>query len=149
MPALATPETGREVALYGTFGQGVCLTDGRHTLYKSPLPGADAPNVYSTYLAKAFLVDNQTPERVDEMPRQPVATGHFDPTVEYPLWCYPMPVDPRTHEDFLFDRTDDPSQATNLWSAAPAERDAMLALVKKTMHEEGTPMEQFRRLGLV
>ena len=148
VPALKAEKTGREVALYGTFGQGVCLTDGEYTLFKSPVADT-TPNVYSTYLAKSFLVDNQTPERKDEMPTKPVASGYFDPTVDYPLWCYPMPVDPRTDVDFLFNRADDPGLAENLWETAPERREAMLTLVKKTMLDEGTPSEQFARLGLV
>jgi arylsulfatase A-like enzyme len=148
LPALQAEDTGRDVALYGTFGQGVCLTDGRYTIFKSP--GENTPlNVHSCFLARSFLVDNQTPERKDEMPRKPVAAGYFDDTVAYPMWRYPMPVDPRTEEDFLYDRQEDPGQSQNLWDARPEERERMLSLVRAAMREEGTPAEQFERLRLV
>jgi arylsulfatase A-like enzyme len=148
LPALRAPDTGREVALYGTFGQGVCMTDGRYTIFKSPCENAPL-NVHSTFLARSFLVDNQTPERKHEMPRKPVAAGYFDPTVDYPMWRYPMPVDPRTDVDFLYDRQEDPDQTDNLWDACPEIRERMLTMVRSTMREEGTPAEQFERLRLV
>jgi hypothetical protein len=83
------------------------------------------------------------------MPRKPVAAGYFDPTVDYPMWRYPMPVDPRTDVDFLYDRQEDPDQTDNLWDACPEIRERMLTMVRSTMREEGTPAEQFERLRLV
>lgn len=150
VPAVGGGDTDRDVLLYGTFGQGVCLTDGTYTLFKSPAEEENSPlNVYSTFLAKTMLVDNGTPERAGEMPRKPLASGYFDASVDLPMWQYPMPVDLRTTENFLFNRKKDPAQSENLWDTDLKERERMLALIRETMREEGAPPEQFVRLDLV
>ena len=140
-------DAGREALIYGTFGQGLCVTDGAYTLFKSPV--RDGPlNIYSTALMRTFLVDNPTPEREDELPRQPIAMGRFDESVPYPMYCCPTAVDPRTSEDFLFDRRADPGQNRNLWASEAAERDRMIGLARDLMLGEGAPPEQFVRLGI-
>lgn len=138
----------RDAVLYGTFGQGVCATDGEWTILKSPVP--DQPlYMYSTAIFRPLIVDNPVDGRLARPPNKPEDQGEFDPSVDFPLWKIPIRVDPRTNEDFLFNRIDDPGQRNNLWDGASGERARMSRLVRRLMDEEGFPSEQLARLGLV
>ena len=147
LPLLEGSEATRDDILYGTFGQGVCLTDGEWTLFKSPVEGKPLFS-YSTMISRPLLVDNPVDGRVGREPAQPADQGHFDPTVPYPTWKMPIEIDPRTREDFLYNRKTDPGQVINLWDSHPEERDRLLALLRERLEEEGCPSEQFDRLGL-
>lgn len=147
LPGLAGAEL-RPAILYGTFGQGVCLTDGDWTLFKAPVP--DKPLYsYSTMINRPLIVDNPPDGRMGKMPDPPVDQGYFDPTVPLPLWKMPISVDPRTSENFLFNRVADPEQKTNLWHTEPEQRERLLTLMRQLIKEEGAPPEQLERLGLV
>lgn len=136
-----------EGILYGTFGQGICVTDGDWTLFKSPVP--DQPlYTYSTCIFRPLIVDNPVDGRVGRPPVPPVDQGQFDPTILYPQWKTPITIDARTHEDFLYNRADDPGQTVNLWNDAPEQRERMLSLARDLMDREGFPPEQRQRLGL-
>lgn len=141
----STGERGE--VLYGTFGQGVCLTDGEWTLFKSPNEGKP-PYSYSTMISRPLLVDNPIDGRVGALPAEPVGHENYDPTVPYPMWKLPIQIDPHTRTDFLFNRTNDPGQTNNLWDVEPEQRQRMLALLVLKLEEEGCPLEQFHRLGL-
>ncbi|MEM9755046.1 MAG: sulfatase [Pseudomonadota bacterium] len=144
---LASGTEPRDHLIYGTFGQGVCITDGTWTLFKSPVE--DAPLFsYSTMIARPLLVDNPVDGRVGSLPPQPVDQAQFDPTIPYPLWKIPIHIDPRTYENFLFHRVDDPGQTRNLWDTEPQHRDRMLARLRDGLIAEGCPPEQLVRLGL-
>lgn len=82
------------------------------------------------------------------MPDQPIDNDFYDPTVPYPMWKTPVVIDPRTHENFLFNRRDDPQQNNNLWHSHENERSRMLVMLKQLLDEEGYPAEQMERLGL-
>lgn len=136
----------REALIYGTFGQGVCITDGEWTLFKSP--EADGPlNYYSPMVYKAIsdtLVDTVV---------TPSDQGHFIPGVEIPQWQVPVEINPRSlhahaRDDALYCRRRDPEQTDNLWHDEPDQRDRMLALLCRLMASEGAPREQYARLGL-
>ena len=60
----------------------------------------------------------------------------------------PIKTDPRTDENSLFNRAEDPEQRENLWERAPGQRERMLELLRTLMDEEGFPPEQLERLGL-
>ncbi|MEP3277110.1 MAG: sulfatase [Stappiaceae bacterium] len=147
MPTLTGTDI-REAILYGTYGQGVCLTDGEWTLFKAPVEGKPLFN-YSTMINRPLIVDNPVDGRVGALPEPPADQGYFDPTVPMPLWKIPINIDPRTHENFLFNRKRDPNQEDNLWEKEPAQRDRLVAKLCKMIEEEGAPPEQFERLGLV
>lgn len=147
MPLIRDEEPVRDAVLYGTFGQGICITDGDWTLFKSPVP--DAPlHVYSTMIVRPLIVDNPVDGRVGTLPSQPVEQGYFDPSVPYPMWKMPITIDPRSYEDFLFDRKSDPAQSRNLWQDRPEVRDRMLQRLRTLMEQEGAPDDQWTRLGL-
>ncbi len=138
----------RSEIIYGTFGQGVCATDGAWTVFKSPVDEDASLFAYSTMIYRPLIVDNPVDGRVGAMPAAPVDHAKFDPTVPYPLWKSPVRIDPRTRKNFLFDRKADPDQRVNLWDQAPEPRRRMLGILRALMETEGCPPEQLRRLGL-
>lgn len=147
LPLLRHQSTHRDAILYGTFGQGVCVTDGQWTLFKAPIEG-EPLFTYSTMINQPLIVDNPVDGRVGRLPDPPVDQGFFDPTIGLPLWKMPISVDPRTNKNFLFNRTADPEQTENLWDTAPQQRARMLGLMRDLLDEEGYPPEQLNRLGL-
>jgi len=140
-------EAPHDALLYGTFGQGVCVTDGRWTLFRAPVEGKPL-NTDSTSIFRPLIVDNPVDGRVGRPPEPPAEHGRFDPSVALPLWKTPIAIDPRTYQCFLFDRLEDPGQTCNLWDENPVERRRMLHLARRLMDEEGCPPEQLERLGL-
>ena len=147
LPILEDEKDTRGEIVYGTFGQGICITDGEWTLFKSPIE--DAPLfTYSTMIYRPLIVDNPVDGRVGAMPPEPIAQDHFDPTVPYPMWKTPIAIDPRTRENFLFHRASDPDQETNLWDAEPEQRTRLLRMLLKALARDGCPPEQLERLGL-
>jgi len=147
LPILA--DTGSEIRsdiAYGTFGQGVCISNHEWTLFKSPVEGKPL-FTYSPTIYQPLIVDNPVDGRVGAMPNQPVDNGFYDPTVPYPMWKTPVQIDLRTTENFLFDRRSDPGQTNNLWDSHPEERLLMLRRLKEMLIAEGCPDEQLERLG--
>lgn len=137
----------RDAILYGTFGQGICVTDGDWTLFRAPVD--DKPLfVYSTAINRPLIVDNPVDGRVGKPPEKPVDQGYFDPSIDLPLWKIPIKVDPRTLECFLYNRKEDPEQINNLWDSQPEQRERMLKLARALMDDEGYPKEQLARLGM-
>ncbi|MEM9220814.1 MAG: sulfatase [Pseudomonadota bacterium] len=146
-PLIERGEPPRGEITYGTFGQGVCITDGTWTLFCSPKQGEPLFS-YSTMIARPLIVDNPVDGRVGAMPDVPVDQDYFDPTIPYPLWKLPITIDARTHENFLFNRSVDPGQTRNLWDEEVIERDRLLALLRSCLDADGCPPEQLARLGL-
>ncbi|KAA0016033.1 sulfatase [Salinicola corii] len=136
----------REAILYGTFGQGVCCTDGEWTIFKSPETDGSL-NYYSPMIYKAIsdtLVDTVVP---------PARHGHFIPGVDMAQWQVPVEINARSlhahaRTNALYHRTDDPDQQYNLWDREPSQRERMLKILSRLMNDEGAPDEQFDRLGV-
>ncbi len=147
-PVLKEESAGqRDAILYGTFGQGICVTDGEWTLFRSPVE--DKPLfTYSTAISRPLIVDNPVDGRVGRPPQHPVDQGHFDSTIDLPLWKIPIKIDPRTDQHFLFNRKRDPEQNINLWDEEPEQRDRMLKLARQLLDDEGYPPEQLDRLEM-
>ena len=143
LPLLAgKTERIHESLLYGTFGQGVCLTDGEWTLFKSPDRLTGSPLfAYSTQWYKSLLARSIG---------EPVESGRFIPGVDAPQWKFPveMLMRPRTTENFLYNRLEDPRQRTNLWASHAPERARLLKRLREMLDAEGCPPEQYTRLGL-
>lgn len=147
LPTLQNTDT-REAIIYGTFGQGVCVNDAEWTLFKAPVP--DRPLfAYSTMITRPLIVDNPIDGRVGRVPDPPVDQGYFDSTIPLPMWKMPIHIDPRTYENFLFNRRMDPGQKDNLWEQAPDQRKRLLKLMRQMIEKEGAPTEQLHRLGLM
>lgn len=132
----------RPALLYGTFGQGICCTDGEWTLFKSPV--GDGPLLsYSSLLRSSpshgLLLDRFL---------SPTGSGRFIPGVPLPQWRMPVEGRVLSRDDFLFNRAADPQQTENLWETEPDQRRRMLDLLRSLLAEEGAPSEQYDRLGL-
>ena len=130
--------------LYGSFGQGLCCTDGDWTIIKGP--AEDGPLYsYSTLQFRSLTYDSLAP---------PVGAGHFIPGVNLPQWQVPLhdrspiTVELLSKDDYLFHRRNDPGQTRNLWDQQPAQRKRMLEVMRDLMASEGAPLEQYRRLGV-
>jgi arylsulfatase A-like enzyme len=137
VPLLQGQAAHRDVLLYGTFGQGVCCTDGEWTIFKSPVAGSLC--AYSSQLVESLVVDGLA---------VPDGHGTFVPGTSYPQWRIPTEVRPLSAEDFLFHRPSDPAQARNLWESEPDQRERMIGVLRGAIDTEGAPPEQFVRLGL-
>lgn len=128
VPLLAGSEAfAREALLYGTFGQGVCATDGEWTIFKSPT-GNGPLHAHSSLLFRSQDVEI--------------------PSAGLPQWRIPVEVRPLSLEDFLFHRPSDPGQERNLWATEAAQRERMLGVLHALVEDEGAPPEQLERLGL-
>ena len=138
------PAAGRDALIYGTFGEGICCTDGEWTLMQPPQ--RDLPlYAYSTMIPPMALKATDLP----------VDHGHFIPGVEILQWQIKVhdnldAVDGRPGDDvpMLFHRARDPGQTNNLWKERPDERDRMLCLMRKLVDRAGAPPEIYPRLGL-
>jgi arylsulfatase A-like enzyme len=138
MPLLKGEKSGREALLYGTFGQGVCCTDGEWSLFKSP--GHDGSlYYYSSMIFKSLTANSVNPAE---------SSGYFVPGVDLPQWQVPVEVEPLSWEDFLFHRAEDPGQKENLWESEPQQRNRMLGVMRDLLAEEGAPREQYARLRI-
>jgi arylsulfatase A-like enzyme len=129
----------REAHLYGTFGQGVCITDGDWTLFKSPETNAGL-SMYTSTLFRSLVADRD--------PEPPTSSGHFIPGVAMPQWKIPVHFRPLDQTNHLYNRREDPLQTRNLWDSASDQRDRLLGLLRDMMQAEGCPPEQWARLGL-
>ena len=139
MPLIDGDRGSRIGLLYGTFGQGVCCTDGRHTIFKSPTQSDDQLYAYTTLKYKSLVLDE---------PLDPQAAGHYIPDVAALQWRAAVRTSSLSTENFLFNIQEDPQQTRNLWATSSAERRNMLDLLQEVLRSEGAPPEQYRRLGL-
>ena len=134
VPLLAGGRSERDALLSGTFGQGVCCTDGEWTLFRSPVGGPLYS--YSSNLVESLVVDGLA-----------VPAGVV-PGTRYPQWRIPVEARALSTEDFLFHRSTDPRQERNLWASEPEERERMLGVLRRLVDAEGAAVEQLTRLGL-
>jgi arylsulfatase A-like enzyme len=138
LPLVSGKGNGREELIYGTFGQGVCCTDGEWSIFKSP--ENEAPlYYYSSMIFKSMGVDSVA---------SPTSQGHYVPGADLPQWRVPVEVKPLSQENFLFNRAEDPKQKENLWTSEPQQRRRMIGLLEDLLADEGAPEEQYVRLGL-
>ena len=124
----------RDAVLYGNFGTGACCTDGEYVL----MQGYDNES-HPLYSYSGRLVRPGTDEEI--------TAGRYIPGVPYPVWRIPLAR--RGKEDsILVSRADPPGEEQNLIAADPALAKRMRELLVSLMREEGSPPEQFERLGL-
>jgi arylsulfatase A-like enzyme len=169
LPLVSDPEAAshHQCVTYGTFGQGICATDGEWTLLKVPASDGQLFS-YSTMMFKSVMTTE---------PLVPVAGGYFIPGVATPQWKAPVRIEPpevierirsgrgpvvghacldaSPHAyapepvvDMLFDRRSDAGQQRNLWTQAADQRSRLLTLLRGALRREGTAPEQFERLGI-
>jgi arylsulfatase A-like enzyme len=139
LPVIAgESDSHRDALLYGTFGRGVCLTDGEWTLIKAP--ASEGPLYY--YSSQVFQ------SLIAEEMQEPVGQGRFMPGVTMPQWKVPIRLRQKGGTDALYDRRQDPGQERNLWEVEVDQRERMLDYLVEVIDREGAPVEQFERLGL-
>lgn len=134
---------GRDAVIYGTFGQGMCCTDGEWTLILPP--DRDLPLfAYSTMVPTTILPGDIPSEH-----------GHFIPGVDLPQWKIPISPDgPGDRRDLdsevlLYNRKDDPLQRRNLAAELPDQVERMRSIMRDVLSGYGAPKELFERLSLV
>jgi arylsulfatase A-like enzyme len=144
MPMLAEDAApGRDAVIYGTFGQGLCCTDGEWTLMQPP--DRDRP---------LFAYSSMVPTTIEPQDVA-VAHGHFIPGVATPQWKIPIspdgPGDRRAQdsEPLLYHRAVDPGQTRNLFAERPDQAARMRDVMRAKLAEHGAPPELFERLHLV
>jgi arylsulfatase A-like enzyme len=132
----------RETVIYGTFGQGVCCTDGEWTLIQPP-DRTKPLYAYSTMI----------PTTIEPQDRA-IDHGNYIPGVSMPQWKIPIspdgPGDRRAldSEPLLYNRRIDPRQETNLWAKESGQQTRMRRLMRDQLQRYGSPEELFQRLGL-
>ena len=134
------PTAGRDYVLYGYFGAGVNVTDGRYT-YLHPPADPDAPlyRYGTSYAGSAYDGDDPEPGAVE-----PASVPYAD----VPVWRTAEEGRVQNEEPLLFDVDEDPRQTTDLVDARPDERDRMRDLLRRGLDERDAPAEQYERLGL-
>lgn len=148
-PVLTGAQRGlREAVLYGTYGQGACATDGQTTLLQGFDNARHPLHLYSTRMPG---IPREAAER--RCFADGIEIGLFIPGVDVPVWKLPW----RTHSftggrsaapSVLYRRSDPMFQEVNRYDSDPALRDRAQALLRELMETEGTPPEQYVRLGL-
>ena len=131
LPLLDGETKHRELAYWGTFGEGICCTDGEDVL----LQGANtkAPLYWYSTTMRGACADAQA--------------GKFIPGVDCPVWQHPLPSNFEIPS--IFYRRHDPLfNETNIIGEEPAAVASMRRRLRSRITEDGCPPEQFDRLGL-
>lgn len=123
--------TGRECALYGTFGAGAVLTTPQATYASRVVPNRP---LYWHSTGLAGVATNAT-------------SGRFIPGVDCVVWRQPM-TNADAHPELLFDRQADPDQNHDLAASQPARAAAMRDWLRRELQTLRAPEEQYIRLGL-
>lgn len=132
LPLLAGETNGREMAYWGTFGEGICCTDGEHVLLQGA--NTDAPLYWYSALMDGSCSGEAT-------------AGKFIPGVGCPVWRIPR----GSNFDFpsILYRRDDPLfDERNIIDEQPDAAARLRKRLRDLISEEGCPPEQFDRLGL-
>lgn len=130
LPLLAGEAGRRDLSYWGTFGQGICCTDGEYVLSQGA--NSEAP----LYWYSATSDGSADAE-----------AGRFIPGVGCPVWRIPR------ESGFSFPsilyRFDDPLfQERNIINERPAIAARLRRRLRERITEDGCPPEQFDRLGL-
>ena len=135
-----TPTAHRDYVLYGYFGAGVNVTDGRYT-YLHPPANLDVPlyRYETTYSGSRY--DGTAPNPAEIEPASV-------PYADVPVWRIMEESYTQNEELLLFDVARDPWQTTNLVESCPDEHERMRDLLWQGLDELEAPKEQYARLGL-
>jgi len=123
---------GREYALYGYYGAGINVTDGRYT-YLHPVDAGAPVELYSAIQPPGADADAE-PATV--------------PYADAPVWCYERSSGPQNETPLLFDVDADPAQSEDLTEARPDEHGRMRDLLVRGLDDLAAPASQYERLGL-
>ncbi len=144
---LGQRESHRSAVLYGTYGQGAGVTDGETVL----LQGFDNTQ-HPLYLYSTRIPALPMPGRgFDglELAAGAIEAGRFIPGVDLPVWRIPWKVGGAQSGPSVVYRRSDPLFAEeNRLQTDPGLTRRMRDLLHQVMEDEGTPAEQYVRLGL-
>jgi arylsulfatase A-like enzyme len=150
----------RDWVLYGYWGKGVNIADGRHTYLRAPARDNSPLYNYST------MMMNPTSWFYPPRLQEEAEAGRYLPYAAGPCWRYPLAelpgaperqlafadpaatTDPGQREHLLFDIQNDPDQLVNLAKTQPELEGTMIALLRRALGELQAPEEQYERLGL-
>jgi hypothetical protein len=150
-PVLRAEAAGaRQACLYGYFGRGQYCTDGRWLLCKGDAGHSDARlYAYGVHFDATYWSGPRSQVKLQEGPWE---AGDFLPHAGRPVFRRLLRKGgrggPRDESDSLFDLSADYACENNLWDSLPAERERMLAQMRREMREAGFPEEHWPRLGL-
>jgi len=131
----------REWALYGEWGSGACVTDGRYT-YMHPCDPERPAYCHSTSMLNprgVFLPAEPEPE---------AEAGRFLPYTETPVWRYEGQPVQRHRGQLLFDTVADPGQTENVIETQPATADRLWDLLEEALAALEAPVSLADRLGV-
>ncbi|MDH7602033.1 MAG: sulfatase [Armatimonadota bacterium] len=132
LPILRGEDAGRSLTYWGTFGAGICCTDGDYVL----LQGARAGFPLCWYSAHMRTAVGSG-----------VEAGQFIPGVECPVWR----IESQSSFEFpsILYRKDDPLfDERNIIDQEPETTSAIRRKLRQVISEDGCPPEQFERLEL-
>jgi arylsulfatase A-like enzyme len=133
--------THREWALYGEWGSGACVTDGRYT-YMQPCDPSEEAAAHSTSMLNPRGVF---------LPREPepdAESGEYLPYTDTPLWRFEGAAIQRHEEPLLFDTAEDPAQERNLAEERPETAERMRDLLREALADLEAPAAFADRLGV-
>lgn len=135
LPLLDGGKARRDLLYWGTFGQGICCTDGEHILLQGARSGAPL-YWYSTALPAWAARDPEA-----------VKSGRFIPGVNLPVWRVPASAD-FEFPSILHEYDAPLFHERNLIEEKPEIAEKLRERLVEEIEKDGCPPEQFERLGL-
>jgi len=120
----------REAVVYGTYSHGATVTNGQYTYHSTWNADAEL-NSYTSIMLR---------------PSADAVAGKFIPGVDCPVWKIPGKSGAVVPE-LLFDRKNDPAQDKDISKTDRITGGKMREVLKGLMDDEGSPPEQYKRLG--
>lgn len=131
IPIIAGESRGRDFAYWGTYGEGICCTDGKHVLSQ----GARKGRQLNWYTA---VMNGCSPDAV---------AGKFIKGVDCPVWRIPRPAN-FEFPSILYRRDAPLFAETNIIEQSPDVAERLRKRLKDQLDEDGCPPEQYDRLEL-
>lgn len=135
----------RQAALFGWFGQHVCITDGRYVYMRAPVGTGAEINEYRLlpiHMAFPFFPE----ELKNAALRPPFTFTKGCPVLQIPSGAATRYNEKLTGGTMLFDTQSDPGQHAPITDAATEAR--LCEQMRRLMLENDAPPEQFTRIGL-
>ncbi len=123
-----------EYVTYGRFGSGISITDGKVILMQG-FNNDDFP----LYEYTGTLAIPSLNARIE--------SGYFIPGVRLPVWKIPIKAGGK-HDSLFFSKCSGKHEQNHLFSTEDEKVNVLRERLVKIMLEEGTPIEQYARLGL-
>ncbi|MFB6229215.1 MAG: sulfatase [Halobacteriales archaeon] len=131
----------RQWAIYGKWGSGVAVTDGRYT-YHRPCDAEQPARCHSTSMMDTRGIF------LPQSPKTDAEAGTFLPYADVPVWRFEgEPV--RCHDrPMLYDTATDPGQRNDVAEENPETVDRMHGLLSEAVESLDAPESFARRMGV-